>query len=222
MEGESGRALMANLHTWRLCEDYTVSNGEVGPERSQMHILHLVQPWWPRGTTAWNTVVIPCSYASRVTKVEPSGNCASETALVPLLYESENAIKNCLTLLVSDLIFSYLKHICLKFNLYYTLFILYHIYYIIHIRSKGPEIIIYVGQQNVSKLWTLKFSWSSVNHSIWQHCFHTFECQRTFKLFHTYFLKTFWNWFVKFSTYKKDTDGGLVSFDSSWNAVLGK
>ena len=56
-----------------------------------------------------------------VIKVEPSGDCASETALVPLLYESEHAIKNCLTLLVSDLIFLYLKHICLKFIQYYTI-----------------------------------------------------------------------------------------------------
>ena len=54
-------------------------------------------------------------------KVQPSGDCSSETALVPLLYESKYAIKNCLTLLVSDLIFSYLKQICLKFNLYYTI-----------------------------------------------------------------------------------------------------
>ena len=54
-------------------------------------------------------------------KVQPSGDCSSETALVPLLYESKYAIKNCLTLLVSDLTFSYLKQICLKFNLYYTI-----------------------------------------------------------------------------------------------------
>ena len=104
----------AELNTWN-----TLS--EVGPERSQMHNLHLAQPDDPRGRTAWNTVVIPCSSASRVTKVEPSGDCASETALVPLVYESEYAIKNCLTLLDSDLIFLYLKHIFLNL-IYYTIY----------------------------------------------------------------------------------------------------
>ena len=56
-----------------------------------------------------------------VIKVQPSGDCSSETAMVPLLYESEYAIKNCLTLLDSDLIFLYLKHIFLNL-IYYTIY----------------------------------------------------------------------------------------------------
>ena len=54
----------------------------------------------------------------------------------------------------------------------------------------------------------------------WEFCFNTFFC-RFFKnnIKFSYFLKIFRNYFVYFSTHKKDTDRGLVPFDSSLNAV---
>ena len=76
---------------------------------------------------------------------QPSGGWSFELTLTHLLYESKYDIKNCLTLSVSDLIFLYLKHIFLQFNLYYTIYvyyiihnisyILYHIHYITYLKT---------------------------------------------------------------------------------------